>query len=192
MLQKYLKPLLTDPASTSSDVYVVTRPKRIGNNPIGLLYHPSFYNPSVFYGSLHPKSWTPNPICPTKQVTFPGQDRFQMHSHSFQRTVTAIHKWLSGSSIYRGVLLYNVQDFWCRPPFHLSAPDFLTESDGKSLNVSQSRNALAAGSSTYDLRTNTTYKDFLQRHWEDALYGRYKPLPDGTAKRPLQRTPRKE
>ena len=48
-LHQHLQPLLADPASTASDVYVVTRPESIGNNPIGSLYHWSFYTQGVFY-----------------------------------------------------------------------------------------------------------------------------------------------
>lgn len=31
-----------------------------------------------------------------------------------------------------------------------------------------------------------------QKRWKDALYGRYEELPDGTRKRPLQRTPKRD
>ena len=48
-LHRHLQPLLADPASTASDVYVVTQPESIGNNPIGSLYHWSFYTQGVFY-----------------------------------------------------------------------------------------------------------------------------------------------
>ena len=48
-LHKHLQPLLADPASTASDVYVVTQPASIGNNPLGSLNHWSFYTQGVFY-----------------------------------------------------------------------------------------------------------------------------------------------
>ena len=35
-------------------------------------------------------------------------------------------------------------------------------------------------------------EDLSQKRWKDALYGRYKELPDGIMKRPLQRTPKKD
>ena len=48
-LHKHLQPLLADPASTASNVYVVTQPASVGNNPFGSLYHWSFYTQGVFY-----------------------------------------------------------------------------------------------------------------------------------------------
>ena len=48
-LHKHLQPLLADPASTASDVYMITQPESIGNNPIGSLYHWSFYTQGVSY-----------------------------------------------------------------------------------------------------------------------------------------------
>ena len=48
-LHRHLQPLLADPASTASDVYMVTQSETIGNNPIGSLYHCSFYTQAVFY-----------------------------------------------------------------------------------------------------------------------------------------------
>ncbi len=48
-LHKHLQPLLADPASIASDVYLVTRPERVVNNPAGSLQHWSFYTQGVFY-----------------------------------------------------------------------------------------------------------------------------------------------
>ena len=48
-LHKHLQPLLADPASTASDVYMVTQPASVGNNPLGSLNHWSFYTQGVFY-----------------------------------------------------------------------------------------------------------------------------------------------
>lgn len=48
-LHKHLQPLLADPASTERDVNMKTQPESIGNNPIGSLYHWSFYTQGVFY-----------------------------------------------------------------------------------------------------------------------------------------------
>ena len=47
-LHHHLQPLLADPASTASDVYLVTRPEII-ENPTGSLQHWSFYTQGVFY-----------------------------------------------------------------------------------------------------------------------------------------------
>lgn len=48
-IYRHLQPLLADPASTASNVYLVTRPAIIGNNPIGSLQHWSFYTQGIFY-----------------------------------------------------------------------------------------------------------------------------------------------
>lgn len=48
-LHKHLQPLLADPASTASDVYLVTRPSIMGRNPIGSLKHWCFYTQGIFY-----------------------------------------------------------------------------------------------------------------------------------------------
>ena len=45
----HLQPLLADSASTASDVYLVSRPAFVGNNPIGSLQHWSFYTQGIFY-----------------------------------------------------------------------------------------------------------------------------------------------
>ena len=47
-LHHHLQPLLADPASTASDVYLVARPEIIPN-PTGSLHHWSFYTQGVFY-----------------------------------------------------------------------------------------------------------------------------------------------
>lgn len=48
-LHQQMQPLLADPASTASDVYVVTQSESIGNIAIWLLYHWSLYAQGVFY-----------------------------------------------------------------------------------------------------------------------------------------------
>ncbi|KAL8822960.1 MAG: hypothetical protein Q9191_006315 [Dirinaria sp. TL-2023a] len=47
-LYKHLKPSLADPASTASDVYIVSRPE-IFDNPLGSLKHWSYYTQGIFY-----------------------------------------------------------------------------------------------------------------------------------------------
>ena len=48
-LHQHVQPLLADPASTASNVYVVIQPASVDYNPIGSLYHWSFYTQGVFY-----------------------------------------------------------------------------------------------------------------------------------------------
>jgi len=48
-MHKHLQPLLADPASTASDIYLITRPEGIANNPAGSLKHWSFYTQGYFY-----------------------------------------------------------------------------------------------------------------------------------------------
>ena len=48
-MHQHLQPLLANPASTASDIYLVTRPESIVNNPAGSLRHWSFYTQGVFY-----------------------------------------------------------------------------------------------------------------------------------------------
>ena len=48
-IHRHLQPLLADPASTASNVYMVTQPASVGNNPLGSLNHWSFYTQGVFY-----------------------------------------------------------------------------------------------------------------------------------------------
>ena len=48
-MYKHLKPSLADPASTASDVYVVSRPEIVPHNPAGSLQHWSFYTQGIFY-----------------------------------------------------------------------------------------------------------------------------------------------
>ena len=47
--QRHLQPFLADPAPTASDVYLVSEPATVDGNPIGSLYHWSFYTQGVFY-----------------------------------------------------------------------------------------------------------------------------------------------
>lgn len=48
-LYQHLKPSLADPASTASDVYIVSRPEIVADNPLGSLQHWSFYTQGIFY-----------------------------------------------------------------------------------------------------------------------------------------------
>ena len=48
-LHHHLQPLLEDPADTASDIYLVTRPDGVMQNPAGSLQHWSFYTQGFFY-----------------------------------------------------------------------------------------------------------------------------------------------
>lgn len=113
-LHKHLQPLLADPASTASDVYVVTRPESIGNNPIGSLNHWSYYTQGVFYHLSAPE-FPRGSVRKGQNASKPKDVACRLKCEDLSNVNSEDYVWLRASSSQKLLVSYKVGQTDYRP-----------------------------------------------------------------------------